>query len=105
MFGKPVKKSFILKCVIMLVFLAVPFVYGEAGHAVGVEQEGFKVMGIDFGVLSGVLTITSLFVTFIIGMLRHFGKRKFNRKYHHYAAYTTVIAAAVHAVYNLITHS
>ena len=73
----------------------------ESSHE---HSSGFKIMGMSFGVISGILTITSLLTTFTIGMLRHFGKKKLNMKLHHYAAYTTVTLACIHAVYNLVTH-
>jgi hypothetical protein len=68
------------------------------------HSQGFKIFGVRFGILSGILTITSLLTTFTIGMLRRFGKKRLNMKFHHYAAYTTVTMACIHAVYNLVTH-
>jgi ABC-type Zn2+ transport system substrate-binding protein/surface adhesin len=68
------------------------------------HEHGFKIMGVDFAIISGVLTLFSLLTTFTIGMLRRFGKKKLNMNLHHYAAYTTVALACIHAIYNLLTH-
>lgn len=78
--------------------------HGTTQEKAGHHDHSQDFMGVGFGLLSGALTLTSLLTTFIIGMLRRFGKKKMNMNLHHYAAYTTVALAFIHGIYNLVTH-
>lgn len=85
---------------IALLFLAVPLVFAHTEPANDThEEEG---AGLEFGVISGLVTLICVISTVVTGRLMKKGKVKVRT--HHMLAYVTVALALFHGIYNFVTH-
>jgi hypothetical protein len=85
---------------IALLFLAVPLVFAHAEPANDTHEEEGE--GLEFGVISGLVTLICVISTVVAGWLMKKGKVKVRT--HHTLAYVTVALALFHGIYNFVTH-
>ena len=85
---------------IALLFLAVPLVFAHTEPANDTHEEEGE--GLEFGVLSGLITFICVISTVVTGRLMKKGKVKV--RIHHALAYILVGLALFHGIYNFLTH-
>ena len=91
------------KIVIILIglaFLSAPLVFAHAEPANDTHEEEGE--GLEFGVISGLVTLICVISTVVAGRLMKKGKVKVRT--HHTLAYVTVALALFHGIYNFVTH-
>jgi hypothetical protein len=84
---------------IFLVLLSVPFVFAHSESA----NEGYQeeAEGLELGVISGLVTFLCVASTVTTGWLMKKGKVRM--KTHHVFAYTTLVLALFHGIFNLLS--
>ncbi len=64
----------------------------------------YLILGIPFIVYIGIITITFIFLTAIIAILKRRGKIKISIKWHYRLAYVSILLATIHGILGILAY-